>query len=87
MSFQLRGPQNAVHTSGFRVFVADRTRVGYEDSEVNAEVEVEFGSRVTLYEGSLKFTRGRQSGRLAAEVIERIEQGLAAMGADVEILP
>lgn len=89
MDFSSRGPQHVVHRSGYRVFVKSRDRVGYQDSDVAAEAEVEFASAkfaglVTLYRESLMVTSGDAAGS-EVDIIQRVTEGLRAMGATVEI--
>ena len=83
-------PQKVRHSSGYIVQIGSRHAVEYYDARCKASVEVEFGKPNAVYASTL--TAGCLSGSPLnlldtekAEIIQRIVEGLRAMGSSAEI--
>lgn len=83
-------PQKVISSDGYTVQVANKNHVEYIEPTCRAEIEVDFGTTVGVYPGTLRsWTENAQDVPTSTSeqslIVKRIVAGLEAMGSKVEI--
>lgn len=82
--FKAIAPQCAQHESGYLVEVLDRNSIRYQDEQLTAVVQADFGPVTGLYVDTLEITaRARDTSfgeEDRARVLSRIEAGMRFLG-------
>jgi hypothetical protein len=83
MGFTHVAPQVVEHTDGYRVFIADRYHVAYEDGSGTARVAADFeGPRWLIERATLRWVAPKDREPSAQEsdlILSRIEAGLMVL--------